>query len=320
MIFPDSISPFAKQGKYDKPSHTVVYRPVKNDWRDCHILVLYDRCGKTLARDNGMCYLVIWEDRTKHYAEKCYRLALYPDAKELRLNNRNLNLEKIRRKQELFKAARTYSMNFKEYLENAVKAIYITNKFMDFLSIHDFDHLLEEANDFALEHRSSQGCSQPHKITSHSPNSTGLYDSPNGSSISELERIGEFEVTQSSQEQFPPDSFDIMSPKHATIKPRLSRIYTQKFTKFKNPNAIGKIVVIVDGDGYQGRVLLKSFHWKFCKINTADDTFYLVSVIWRGNEDEYFQTRIEDIRLILQCVNRNNPGLILQINEDVSKL
>ena len=45
-----------------------------------------------------------------------------------------------------------------------------------------------------------------------------------------------------------------------------------------------------------------------------------MSVIWRGNEDEYFQTRIEDIRLILQSVNRNNPGLILQINEDVSKL
>ena len=206
-----------------------------------------------------MCYLVIWEDRTKHYAEKCYRLALYPDAKELRLNNQNLNLEKIRRKQELFKAARTYSMNFKEYLENAVKAIYITNKFMDFLSIHDFDHLLEEANDFALEHRSSQGCSQPHKITSHSPNSTGLYDSPNGSSISELERIGEFEVTQVPPSQELPEEFDIMSSNQVTIKPRLSRIYTQKFSKFKNPDSIGKVIVAVDGDGYQGRMIVQMF-------------------------------------------------------------
>ena len=47
---------------------------------------------------------------------------------------------------------------------------------------------------------------------------------------------------------------------------------------------------------------------------------FIVSVIWRGNEDEYFQTRIEDIKLILNCIKRNNPGLISQINEDVSKL
>ena len=47
---------------------------------------------------------------------------------------------------------------------------------------------------------------------------------------------------------------------------------------------------------------------------------FIVSVIWRENEDEYFQTRIEDIKLILNCIKRNNPDLISQINEDVSKL
>jgi hypothetical protein len=86
-----------------------------------------------------------------------------------------------------------------------------------------------------------------------------------------------------------------MSADHVTIKPRLSRIYIQKFSKFKNPNSIGKIIVVLDGDGYQ------------------------VSVIWKGNEDFYFGTRIDDIKLILQCIKRNNPNLIAQINEDISK-
>ena len=200
--------------------------------------------------------MVIWKDRPKIPTERCYGVGFYPDAKELRLANRDTNfVEKVRRKHELFKLARIHSMNFKEYIENAVKSVYMTDKYIDYYPINDFDHMLEEATDFALENRSSYP--QSHKITSHSPNSTGLYDSPNGSSISELERIGEFEVTQAqypSQEQYPSESFDIMSPKFITIKPRLSRIYTQKFSKFKNPNSIGKILVIVDGDGYQGSV------------------------------------------------------------------
>ena len=203
----------------------------------------------------GKCFLIIWDERKS----ESYGVALYPDAKELRLTNRTLNYEKIRRKQELFKLARIHSLKFKEYLENAVNAVHMTKKYCEFWPINDFDHLLEEANEFVLEHRSSQGYSQSHKITSHSPNSTGLYDSPNGSSISELERIGEFEVTQVPPSQELPEEFDIMSSNQVTIKPRLSRIYTQKFSKFKNPDSIGKVIVAVDGDGYQGRIVIKCF-------------------------------------------------------------
>ena len=46
----------------------------------------------------------------------------------------------------------------------------------------------------------------------------------------------------------------------------------------------------------------------------------LVSVLWRHNpEQEYFKTRIEDIRLILESIKRNNSSLISQINRDVTK-
>ena len=265
--------------------------------------------------------MIIWNEKNSY--ETSYGVALYPDAKELRLSSRTLNYEKIRRKQELFKLARMHSMKFKEYLENAVKAVNITDKYCEFWPINDFEHLLEEANHFIPEHRSLQGYPQSHKITSHSPNSTGLYDSPNGSSISELERIGEFEVTQvqSSQDRFTPEEFDIMSSNHITIKPRLSRIYTQKFSKFKNPDTIGKVIVAVDSDGYQGKIPIQ-----FLTRNSVQILYFtkskkfLVSVIWRGNEDEYFQTRIEDIKLILSCIKRNNPDFISKINEDVSKL
>jgi len=66
-------------------------------------------------------------------------------------------------------------------------------------------------------------------------------------------------------------------------------------------------MVMVTKVGYLSNVFTKS-------------KMFIVSVIWRGNEDEYFQTRIEDIKLILNCIKRNNPDLISQINEDVSKL
>ena len=228
--------------------------------------VLYEKRREDI--ELGKCFLIIWNEKNSY--ETSYGVALYPDAKELRLSSRTLNYEKIRRKQELFKLARIHSMKFKEYLENAVKAVNITDKYCEFWPINDFDHLLEEANHFAPEHRSLQGYPQSHKITSHSPNSTGLYDSPNGSSISELERIGEFEVTQvqSSQDRFTPEEFDIMSSNHITIKPRLSRIYTQKFSKFKNPDTIGKVIVAVDGDGYQGEIqyFTRNFTVIFCKI------------------------------------------------------
>ena len=66
-------------------------------------------------------------------------------------------------------------------------------------------------------------------------------------------------------------------------------------------------MVMVTKVGYLSNVFTKS-------------KMFIVSVIWKGNEDEYFQTRIEDIKLILNCIKRNNPDLISQINEDVSKL
>jgi len=248
MNFPDVICNLARLGNFS--SHMIQGLRLFS--------VLYEKRREDI--ELGKCFLIIWDERNRH--EESYSVALFPDAKELRLTNRTLNYEKIRRKQELFKLARIHCMKFKEYLENAVKAVHITGKHLEYWPLNDFDHLLEEANEFALEHRSSQGYPQSHKITSHSPNSTGLYDSPNGSSISELERIGEFEVTQvsSSQEQFPPEEFDIMSSNHVTIKPRLSRIYTQKFSKFKNPDSIGKVIVAVDGDGYQGRTLIQCFY------------------------------------------------------------
>ena len=67
------------------------------------------------------------------------------------------------------------------------------------------------------------------------------------------------------------------------------------------------LMVMVTKVGYLSNIFTKS-------------KMFIVSVIWRGNEDEYFQTRIEDIKLILNCIKRNNPDLISQINEDVSKL
>ena len=80
--------------------------------------------------------MIIWNEKNSY--ETSYGVALYPDAKELRLSSRTLNYEKIRRKQELFKLARIHSMKFKEYLENAVKAVNITDKYCEFWPINDF--------------------------------------------------------------------------------------------------------------------------------------------------------------------------------------